>query len=125
MKLLATDKNVIEALSGENSLLDGNIEKIEIFQYKSICINIYFQMRESSSYERVLLKIEGCQEYNFSYSDEYDFYTVELIKFFQESEKQFYISFDPYDGEETISESDQDFIIFKKITAYDAPSTNG
>lgn len=119
MKLIAMNKDAIKVLSGENSLLDGNIEKIEIFQDRSVCINISFQMRISSLYKRILLKFNGCKEYHFSYSSDYEFYTVELIKFFQKNEELFYISFDPYDNENIISDEDQDLILCSEIAVFE------
>lgn len=119
MQLICSDEKLIARFLGENSLLDGKIEKIEIFDVdSSVCININFDMRPSSDYQKVQFKFSGCKGYSFSYSDDYYFYNVELLKFFQGEDGLFYISFDPCDETEAISDEDQDFILCRGVSAY-------
>ena len=53
-----------------------------------------------------------------SYNDDYYFYNVELLKFFEGDDGLFYISFDPSDEVEIISDEDQDFILCRELSAY-------
>jgi len=119
VQLICSDEKLITRFLGSNSLLDGKIEKIEIFDAgSSVCININFNMRPSSDYQKVQFKFVGCKGYSFSYSEDYYFYNVELLKLFQGEDGLFYISFDPCDEIEVISDEDQDFILCREISAY-------
>ncbi|NOH69952.1 hypothetical protein F0225_01165 [Vibrio pectenicida] len=119
MKLICSDEKLITHFLSNNSLLDGKIEKIEIIDAgSSVCININFNMRSSSDYQKIQFKFVGCKGYSFSYSEDYYFYNIELLKFFQCEDGLFYISFDPCDETEVISDDDQDFILCRKISAY-------
>ncbi len=119
MKLICSGNQVIEKFSGCDCLLDGQIKRIEIYtENNSVCIDIHFFMREKSNFENVLFKFVGCKEYNFSYSDEYIFYNVELIKYFHSSDAMYYFSFDPANEKNTISKNDQDYILANNVEAY-------
>ncbi len=119
MRLICSNQQMVTHFSGNNSLLDGKIKRIEIFDAdSSVCINIDFDMRLSSDYQNVQIKFVGCKSYSFSYSDDYYFYNVELLKFFQGDDGLFYISFDPSDEVEIISDEDQDFILCREVSVY-------
>ncbi len=119
MQLIYSDQELIFNFKGNNSLLDGEIEKIEIFQADlSVNINIYFTMRPSSDYKKIILQFGGCKQYGFSYSNDYFFYNVEIVKFFQTEKGLFYVSFDPYDESKAVSDKDQDFILSHNVSAY-------
>jgi hypothetical protein len=119
VQLIYSDQELVSNFIDNNSLLDGKIEKIEIFQANSsVSINIYFAMRPSSDFKKIILQFSGCKQYGFSYSDDYFFYNVELVKFFQTEEGLFYVSFDPYDELEKVSDKDQDFVLSSNVSAY-------
>ena len=119
MELISSNQQLISCFIAENSLLDAVIEKIEIFQNdSSVNINIWLVMRPSSDFNKVLLQFVDCKEYGFSYSDNYFFYNVELVKLFQTKDGLFYVSFDPFDKLEIISDKDQDFVLARNVHAY-------
>jgi hypothetical protein len=83
MKLICSNQQLINTFKNKNSLLDSVIERIEIFcTESSINSNIQLVMRRSSNFDKVLLQFTNCKEFGFSYTDDYYFYNVELIKFF-------------------------------------------
>jgi hypothetical protein len=119
VQLIYSDEKLIARFLGNNSLLDGKIGKIEIFSSGlSVCVNMIFYMRSSSDYQKLQFRFVGCKKYSFLYSEEYYFYDVELLKFFQTEDGLFYISFDPCDEIEVISDEDQDFILCREVYAY-------
>jgi len=119
VQLIYSDQELVSHFKDKNSLLDGEIEKIEIFQANSsVSINIYFAMRPSSDFKQIILQFGGCKQYGFFYSDDCFFYNVELVKFFQTEEGLFYVSFDPYDELEKVSDKDQDFVLSSNVSAY-------
>ena len=119
MQLICSNQESVNHFSGNNSLLDGNIKRINIFYTdSSVCINIDFDMRPSSDYQNIQIRLIGCTHYSFSYTDDYYFYNVELLKFFQGDNGLFYISFDPADETEIIADEDQDFILCREVSVY-------
>lgn len=118
MQIIFNNQELLDRFRDINSLLDGKIEKIEIFSRDfSVCINIHFCMRPSSDYQKIEFRFIDCKQYSFSYSENYYFYNVELVKFFECEDGLFYISFDPFDEVEVISEKDQDFILYREASA--------
>jgi len=117
MKKLIDDE-VVDYFQGENSLLDGSIQRIDISLDKESKVNIdlHFKMRKSADYRNLVVNFSVCKEYSFSYSDDYCFYNVELFKFFKTEDSKFYASFDPCDESEYVSDEDQDVIVSKSIS---------
>ncbi|AWF81933.1 hypothetical protein BTJ40_14470 [Microbulbifer sp. A4B17] len=119
MKTICSNTNLVDFFVGDNTLIDGKIEKIEVFEEKStVSININIHMRSSATHNKVKFKFSKCKQYSFSYSEEYYFYNIETIKLFKTGDSLFYISFDPYDENDNISPKDQDYILCKDIDAY-------
>ncbi|VUD64035.1 hypothetical protein TDB9533_03232 [Thalassocella blandensis] len=119
MKLICSNEKLVTYLSGNNSLLDGKVKRIDIIdEDSSVCIKIDFEMRSSSDYQRIQVRFVGCKRYSFYYTDDYYFYNIELIKFFQGNNGLFYISLDPADQTEVVSGEDQDFILCREVYAY-------
>lgn len=120
MKIIYSNQDLISAFAGCNSLLDGVIKKIEIFQHEStVRINVYFSMRLSSDFNNVLFEFDDCQEYSFYYTSDYIFYNVESFKLFKDDDGLFYMSFDPYEGIDGKSSKDQDYILANSVVAYE------
>lgn len=57
-------------------------------------------------------------EYFFSWTKEYDFYTIESYKLFQLEDNTYYCSFDPADRDTSVSNTDGGVIRSKKIKGY-------
>ncbi|MBN3575887.1 hypothetical protein [Vibrio neptunius] len=120
MKLISSSTKLVAYFSGNNSLLDSKIKRIEVLYSDSgLCINIDISMRPSSDYDNIKLSFIGCKMYSFCFSDDYCFYNVESLKFFINDDGLFYISLDPYGEEQMMSDEDQDFILCKDVFAYE------
>jgi len=119
MELICANEEVINKFKDRNTLLDATISKFELYEEDSlVCINVWFSMRPSSDFERVMLKFIECKEYRFSYTDDHIFYNVETIKLFQSANGEFYASFDPVNELNKIGDDDQDVILSKSLQAY-------
>jgi hypothetical protein len=119
MELICSGQQLISIFRSKNSLLDAIIEKIEIFSTESfVSINIRLVMRRSSDFNKVLLQFVNCKEYCFAYADNYSFYNVERVKLFQTEDGLFFVSFDPFDELEKISDKDQDYVLARNVCAY-------
>jgi hypothetical protein len=121
MKLIASDMELIKKLTNENSILDSMLEKIVIQKDDDdiLFIDLVLNMRSSSKYKKIVIRMKDVAEYGFYYSSEYLFYYIERFKFFKRKDNAFYISLDPEDDSDEISESDQDFIVSNKIIGYE------
>lgn len=117
MKKLIDDE-VVSYFQGDNSLLDGSIQRIDISRNEEDKVNIelYFEMRRSSEYRNSIVRFSDCKEYSFSYTDDYYFYSVEAFKLFKTGSSKYYASFDPCDESECVSEEDRDVIFSKSIS---------
>lgn len=119
MDLIDYNQELVLSLTDNNSLLDSVIEKFEIFMADGhVNANVWLQMRPSSEFGKVQLKFTDCKEYSFSYTDDYYFYNVELVKLFKTKDGMFYVSFDPVDEQDEVSNEDQDFILARGVSGY-------
>lgn len=66
---------------------------------------------------RILLRFIDVKEYSFYYSSHRIFYNVETYKFFKSGDL-YYVSFDPVDESESISDDDQDYIKASSVNGY-------
>ncbi|WP_179953951.1 hypothetical protein [Denitrobaculum tricleocarpae] len=119
MELIAENDALLEHLQGNNSLLDSVIEKIEITgDLDQVTVSVWLKMRPSASKDKIKIRFERCKSYDFTFSDSYVFYNVERIKLFRTNENLFYVSFDPFDEIETVSDKDTDVIQASSVKAY-------
>jgi hypothetical protein len=121
MKLIASDMELIKKLTNENSILDSMLEKIVIQKDDDdvLFIDLVLNMRSSSKYKKIVIRMKDVTEYGFYYRSEYLFYYIERFKFFKRKDNVFYISLDPEDDSDEISGSDQDFVVSNKIIGYE------
>jgi len=119
--LIAKNDNVFNVLAYEKTLLDSNVEKIEIAtENMHLKIMIYFNIiRKNAKYHKVCLEFNDVLEYGFYYNSDYIFYNVESFKFFNHDNLFYYLSMDPVDEKNTISDKDQDFVKAKAIRCYE------
>ncbi|MCR6653108.1 MAG: hypothetical protein NVV73_17190 [Cellvibrionaceae bacterium] len=118
MKTVLSDDDVIDCLRGENSLLDGQIKKIEIDgENDGVKIYVHIHMRRNSDYESAVVEFIDCEEYCFSFSSDFYFYCIESLKFFKTDGGMFYVSFDPFDAGDQICNEDKDVILSRSIAA--------
>ncbi len=119
MEFIAENDALLDYLKGNNSLLDSVVEKIEITgSVDEVRVAVSFNMRSSASNDKIKIYFDRCKSYDFVFSDSYAFYNVERIKLFRTNEDLFYVSFDPFDESETVSDKDTDVIEARAIKAY-------
>lgn len=112
---LGHNNELINSLSGKQSLTSSIMFKLEISNEPGeLVIEMCFELPYSKNNNLLKLRFSGIEEYSFYYNSEYIFYNVEICKFFLVDEKV-YISLDPEDETEVISENDQDFILCSKV----------
>ena len=96
---------------------DSSVSRFDIYlQDSQLYIDVYFNSGDSRSKNGKVLKIHFTDiiRYQFLYSNNYQFYNVESYKFFK-SENGYYMSLDPFDESEEISEEDEDLILCENI----------
>jgi len=109
MNIIATDTNVIEILSNNESLISGKLVGISIYTKEHrLQIDLNIELMYSKKMKNIKLQFIGVSEYSFSYSSDNYFYNIETYKFFKE-ENIFYISLDPshtHNDESNIADND-------------------
>jgi hypothetical protein len=101
-------------------ILDSTIKRFDIyFENEQLYIDVYFSLpyHRFKADKNLKLCFIGVTEYELYWNDQYHFYTIERFKFLK-TEKGYYISFDPYDESEEISEEDHDIILCKEVEGY-------
>jgi hypothetical protein len=111
-------KDVISFFAGKNSLLDAKLTSLCIRDVDGgIVLYLDFKARNGAQYQDAHLTFSGVIEFGFYHSDEFTFYNVESLKFLTTTDGAFYLSLDPDESREEISEADQDFIKAKFVEA--------
>jgi hypothetical protein len=106
-------KNIelIEYLTGDQRLLDGRLQRINVFRQEyELVIEVYVELRFSKIAKQLKLTFKDIKEYSFSGSSNNQVDYIERYKFFGD-EKGYYICFDPSSEHKVISSDDQDFIL--------------
>jgi hypothetical protein len=120
MKQIASDAELVDVLVGHNSILDAVMTYLSIYEeHDQLTVCMEFEMRPKSDFEKIRLKMLGVSEYSFYYKDDNVFYNVERIKFFVTREGKFYLSLDPVDDSDDVSDEDQDFVFGEHVVAFD------
>ena len=120
MKQIASDEELVDVLVGHNSILDAVMTHLSIYEeHDQLTVCMEFAMRPKSDFEKIRLKMLGVSEYGFYYKDDTVFYNVERFKFFVTREGGFYLSLDPIDDSDNVSDEDQDFVFGKHVVAFD------
>jgi len=117
MEEVYKNQELLKLVRGTYYIHDSAVSRFDIYQQNDeLLIDVYFNSWDRKLKINRLLKIHfsGIIKYQFLYSSDYSFYDVERYKFF-EAETGFYISLDPYDELEVISENDEDVILCKTI----------
>jgi hypothetical protein len=118
MQLISKDEELIYKLQHNLSLTSSQILKICIFNSNDkLCIDVELELLYVKDKKRIVLNFIDVQEYSFYHSFDQFFYNVEIFRFVK-ANSFFYISFDPIDEGETISDEDQDFIKAKSVIGY-------
>src|SRR6266581_6794154 len=115
MRDIGKDSELLNMLSGSNTLLDTALKRVGLFEEDYILMmELEFEMRPSSDYRRVVLKFVGVTEYYF-YDENEHLRDVESLKFFRMANGLYYISLDPYDETEAPSDKDQYLVVAKSV----------
>jgi hypothetical protein len=114
-----SDLDLIQGLSKSYSLISSIVQKINIYSNIDDEAEIEITIKLTNSLEEkiLLLRFIDVIEYSFYYNNEYNYYNIEIIKFFQIGET-FYLSLDPENENEIISNADQDFILCKSVKGF-------
>ena len=106
MEAIYKNDELLELTKGSSYLFDTSVTRLDIYlkEYQ-LCIDVYFNLKFSAFKAEKQLKIHFMDiiRYQFIHSDNYIFYNVESCKFFK-SENGYYISLDPFNELEEISE---------------------
>ncbi|MBL7697593.1 MAG: hypothetical protein JNK79_05525 [Chitinophagaceae bacterium] len=115
MKILSSDEALINFFSGDKSLTSAKLTRIDIFSKDGfLLIDLYFELLSN---DKIKLTFTDVKEYSFYHSSKHAFYYVEILKFFKE-QQSIYISLDPVDETEGISEKDNDFILAAGVNGF-------
>ena len=118
MKLIGSNNELVDFLSGDYSILSSRISQTTFrSEDGELIIEIDIDLLYSQKEKKLKLRFTEIEEYSFYYNSQHIFYNIEHYKFLS-TEKGMYISFDPFDEEEMITPGDQDFIMCSKIEGY-------
>jgi hypothetical protein len=118
MILIGQQEEVVNKLQGEFTLLSSSLQRINIYRRDQVlCIDIEIELAYKKRESSILLRFVDVLEYSFLYRSHRYFYNVEIFKLLK-TENIFYVSFDPVDEVEEISEDDQDYIKSTTIECY-------
>lgn len=117
MKQIGTDLALIKALKENNALLDAKMIDMNFSTEDNgnAIVQLDFEPRPGSYKEKLRLEFRGIKEFAFYYDETIAFYYLERYKLFPTNDGDYYLSMDPYDEEENISQEDQGIIRAKKI----------
>ena len=114
MKIEIRNKDVFDFFNDKQTLLSSSVKRLEFEnRNEGLVIRINFLLQYPKG-KLIAIEFNEIINYSLNLSDSTDFYNVESVKFF-ENDSSFYISLDPYDENETISDKDNDFILAQKI----------
>jgi hypothetical protein len=107
---------LLELTRGSYYIHDSSVSRLDIYQSDQLNINIYFNSIVKHA-KQLKIHFSGIIRYQFLYNDSHHFYNVERYKFFK-TEDGFYLSLDPFDESEEISENDEDLILCTNIEGH-------
>ena len=99
------------------SLISRKLLSISIYKEFNI-LNIDIKICDFYEKEIFILKFLNVLEYSFYYNSKYIFYNIENYKIAKTLDEKYYLSLDPDDSIDGISENDQDFILSEKLEFY-------
>ena len=118
MILIGRQEDVVNKLQGEFTLLSSSLEQIIIYKRDHfVCIDIEIELAYKRGAKSILLRFFDVLEYSFFYESNLHFYNVEIFKLLK-TENFYYVSFDPVDEIEELSDDDQDYIKATTIECY-------
>ncbi|ASZ09870.1 hypothetical protein KTO58_26580 [Chitinophaga pendula] len=119
--MISIGKNgeLLEYLTGDNSLISAKINKIEIeFNEESgDSVGIYIDRLYAKSNKRILLLFTNISTFDFGYDGPKYSYYIDRYKLIATKE-DFYFCIDPLDDSDLISPSDQNIIRSQNIEGF-------
>ncbi|TGO02661.1 hypothetical protein PN36_21300 [Candidatus Thiomargarita nelsonii] len=115
---IGTGSTLIKELKGNNALLDAKMTGMNFSTEPSgrFAVQLDFEPRQGSYKEKLRLEFREIKEFAFYYDETTAFYYLERYKLFPTADGDYYLSMDPYDEEERLSEEDQGIIRAKEIS---------
>lgn len=129
MEYLAANNDLYNLLSNEESLISGEVKRINICYLEftdiekpyGIQIELDIKLLYSKKYKVVRIVFERVSAYCFFTDNSRDVYYIEEMKFFK-TEDKWYISLDPRDQYSLkVDTNDNDFILAESIKGYILP----
>lgn len=118
MQLIQSNDGLIAVMKDDLSLISAQILRISIYDSSNLLsIDVELKLRYRKDSNKILLRFAGVEEYSLYYHSHWIFYNVEIVKFFA-YDNGFYISFDPVDESETISDEDQDYVKARSVQGF-------
>ena len=102
----------------KKNILSSRIYKFSIYDDTTgnLSIDIFLELQYPKG-KYLKITFINVKKYTFSWSEEYYFYYIERYKYFRLN-SLYYVSFDPDNEEDIISEKDSDFILCSKIDVF-------
>lgn len=118
MKFIAKDKELIDCLVGDLSLISSKLYKVDMYLVDDeLVIDIYLKLLYAKNSNLIKLAFMGIKEFSMFYTSDYNFYNIESYKFIDDK-AGYYLCLDPSDEKEDISKDDQDYILSSNVEGY-------
>jgi hypothetical protein len=117
MQSVYKNEEVLTLTSGSYIIHDASVTKFDIYTLEHrLYVDVYFTSIASKRIVQTKFKLSFIDvlEYSFCWNANYGFYNVESYKFLK-LDKGFYISLDPVDGSDELSDDDKDIILSKEV----------
>ena len=120
MKVLCKGKELIDVLEKEHIVLDSKILGIRLFEETEgnrkyeLVFQLDLQPVTGSYKRKIRIEFRGVKKFDF-YFDEDGLCYIERFKFFQLLNEEFYLSVDPYNENNSISEEDRGVVCAKEV----------
>ena len=108
---------VLTFFGADHSLISSSVKAIHISLFEgNLAVAIDFGLLYSKDQKNFRIRLIDVIEYAFYHKNGYDFYNVVNLKFFAIGEL-YYLSLDPDESVKGRSDSDNDFVLCKKLQA--------
>ena len=124
MREICRDGEVIRLFSGRNTLRDSTVRKLSISAAgrtdEDPVAEVVLEMPPGRDFSSVLLRFAGVSGFTFHFDNRFVFYNVESVKLLA-IETGYYLSLDPADESDTVSEEDEDVVCASNVVAFELP----
>ena len=117
MKLIKNNPQIADNAIENISLISDSLLSISICNEKDL-LNVSLRISSFYRSEILILKFINVMEYSFYYNNRYSFYNIESYKVLQTTDNHYYLSLDPCERIDGISENDQDFILSERLEIF-------